>query len=131
MSLKTIVINDGASTPAAQTFVQRVANPGVLSYRTLAGSMVEEQTLSLLHKEAKVRKIVRIVMGRPVVQTETVNGISSPKLIRSAYGSVDLTYDRNASVEERDDMIAMLGNLFLSSDADVRNVLRGVSLVEL
>jgi hypothetical protein len=124
-AIKSLTVNDGESTPVAHTFEPRTADSGVAVFREIGSTWIGDNTLTILTKEAKTNVKVRIVIGMPVVQTETINGIDSPKAVRSAYAATEFTFDKSSSAGERANLRTILGNLLLSGDSDIETVLDG------
>lgn len=105
-----IALNDGTSD---HTF-----NPRGIDANNVA-TLVESTGVPLGDKRLTVqrsrttqgREKVTLKMTFPVVQTQTENGISSPKIVRSAYADVTLSFDPGSSTSERNDMRLMLADL--------------------
>jgi hypothetical protein len=51
----------------------------------------------------------------PVVQTETINGVDNPKVVRMAMAEVRLSYDSGSSLAERQDLNAIVQSLLASA----------------
>lgn len=56
--------------------------------------------------DTRYKAQLQLVM--PVVQNETVNGITTPKVVRTAYADVTFTFDQTSSDQERKDIVGML-----------------------
>jgi hypothetical protein len=51
---------------------------------------------------------VRLVI--PVVQTETISGVSRPVVVRTAYVTLQTSFDASSSEQERNDAIGMMAD---------------------
>lgn len=112
--LQNVVLTDRAGTPVNHTFVPRDIIGGVATVVEFSGVPVGESRLTLsLRRSAKYKG--RMVLTVPVVQTETINGIASPKVVRTAIAEVNFTFDPTSTEQERKDLIGMLESALGSS----------------
>lgn len=112
--LQNVVLTDRAGTPVNHTFVPRDIVSGVATVVEFSGVPIGESRLTLsLRRAAKYKG--RMVLTVPVVQTETINGITSPKVVRTAIAEVNFTFDPTSTEQERKDLIGMLESALGSS----------------
>lgn len=112
--LQNVVLTDRAGTPVNHTFVPRDIVSGVATVVEFSGVPIGESRLTLsLRRTAKYKG--RMVLTVPVVQTETINGITSPKVVRTAIAEVNFTFDPTSTEQERKDLIGMLESALGSS----------------
>lgn len=115
-TLQNVVLTDRTPvTPVAHTFVPRnVLNGTGLCVET-AGVPVGEALLTVSMRKTASKFRGKLTLTRPVVQTQVINGISYPIVVRVAYASTDLTFDPASTTQERTDMMGMLADAFGTS----------------
>lgn len=114
--LQSIVATDRTPvTPVNHTFVPRDIKDGVGTVVEYTGIPVGEGTLTVSMKKTTDKARGRLVLKRPVVVTETINGVSSPKVVRTAFGQIDVTFDLVSTEQERTDMLGMLSSVLATS----------------
>lgn len=124
--LQSIVLTDRAGTPVNFTFVPRDVSQGIGLVVNNGGVPIGEKKLrvSLLEKQGKMRGEVRLDL--PVVATETINGVSSPKVVRAISISMVMISEKTATETERNDAVGMFlsalgATKVLVNDALVKN----------
>lgn len=121
--LQQLVLTDRAATPVAHTFtpVDIQQNVGTVSERT--GSPVADPVYSISNRRSGDNFKVTIKMSVPVVQNETINGISRPVVVRSAYVQAAFTFSKDSTEEERDNVVGMFADSFGTGKALVNDTL--------
>jgi hypothetical protein len=84
----------------------------------------EKLTVSMRKSGSKFRGKLTLTM--PVVQNQTVNGITIPTAVRTAYATLDVTFDEGSSTQERTNLIGMLADALGTSKTLVHNSLVGL-----
>lgn len=104
-------------TPADVIFDPVRIENGVAKYANMGadGVPVGAKTLALSIRRNEANIKPRIALSLPVVATEVVNGVSSPKVIRTAYAEVFFTFSRTSTLLERKDAIAMVAYALTTS----------------
>jgi hypothetical protein len=64
---------------------------------------------------------VRLVL--PVVVTETINGVSSPKVARTSYATLSVVFDEKSTKQERDDTIGLMASALGTSKVLINDAL--------
>lgn len=109
--LLPLTINDGATTPVAHTFNPvGIDSEGVARFRETATVAIGDSFITVKRSTSGTKDKVRVVLSRPVVVSETINGVDVPKLERIAFGEFTLSFDRTSTSKERDDLAAMMAN---------------------
>lgn len=110
--LQQLVLTDRAATPVAHTFtpVDLQQNVGTVSERT--GSPVADPIYSISNRRSGDNFKVTIKMSVPVVQNETINGITRPIVVRSAYVQATFTFSKDSTKEERNNVVGMFADSF-------------------
>lgn len=114
--LQNIILTDRASTPVNHTFVPRDIENGVATVVETSGVPIGNNTLSISMRKngaGKYRGTLRTAF--PVVQTQTINGVASPVVVRTAYVETTVTFDERSTQQERADAIGMHESALLAS----------------
>ncbi len=119
--LTPLVLKDRKATPVNHTFNPLGIRDGVATVVESSGIPIGDNRVSIsLNRNAngRIKPLVKFVF--PVVQTETIDGISTPKVVRTAYAEIALNFDSTSSEAERNDVVGMIYN----------SLAAGVSLIE-
>lgn len=129
MSARTnLVINDRAATPVAHTYSpdgDDANNVHLYSEKTSVPAGNPRYSISL-GKRGKYY-VPRIQLQIPVVQTQTINGVSSPVVVRTAYADLSFRFDELSTTQERADMVGLITNSLAASQAQINDLLVNVS----
>lgn len=123
-AITTITVNDGESTPVAHTFerVGGIDKNGVIYLRESDGVPFGDNALSISLRRPTNKVKGRLVLKVPVIATETINGVDSPKWQREGIISLDTTFDEQSSIQERKNALTMFVNAL--ANADITEVLQ-------
>lgn len=124
--LTNIVLKDGAATPANHTF-----NP--LGIEKNVATLVESTGVPLGDKRLSVgqsstpqgRRKVTMKLVVPVMQDASVNGVTRPTIVRTAYANVEFSFDAGSSIQERKDARAYVTSAL--ADASLVSVIDQLS----
>lgn len=119
-----LVINDRAATPVAHTYTPDGDDANgvhVYSEKTSVPVGNPRYTASLRTSNGKFRPTVKLSI--PVVQTQIINGVSSPIVVRTAYAEVNFTFDGLSSEQERADCVGLLVNSLAASQTQVNDMI--------
>lgn len=109
-----LVVNDRATTPVAHTFTMRAKEPVPLFVETGSVPFGERKfTISTRKTAGKYRTVLKL--ENPTLVTEVVNGVNVPKVPRTAYAELRLTFDEFSSEQERADTVGMIANAMAAS----------------
>lgn len=124
--LQNLVLTDRKATPVAHTFTPFDIKNGVGTVVEQTGVPVGNNrfTVSLRRTGNRYKAQLQLVM--PVTQNETINGITTPKVVRTAYADLSFTFDATSSDQERKDLVGML-----QSSLDAAKVLVNDTVVNL
>lgn len=121
-ALANIVVNDRATTPVAHTFTPRAPQGDVAIYVESTGIPKGDRRFTMSVRELNGGKYrCRLVLTNPVLVTETINGVASPKLARTAFAAVEFTFDAYSTEQERKDTIGLLANALAASVTQVND----------
>lgn len=108
--IQNLVLTDRAATPVAHTFKPAgFRDNGIVAVLTeqVGGIPAAEREWSQSHRRQGGKMKTRVVFKVPVVQTETINGISKPKVVREGTVDATFTFSLDSTVQERDDVVGM------------------------
>lgn len=123
-AVSAITVNDRAATPLAHTFTPDKEDNGVWIFREATGVVKADPTITVKSPKRQNGKLRTNLWFRvPVVQTETLNGIASPKQVRVSYVTLEITFDENSSLQERKDVVGFVYNSLATSQTMLNAVL--------
>lgn len=129
MSARTnLVINDRAGTPVAHTYSPDGDDTNgvhLYSEKTSVPAGNPRFTASLKYSGGKYRPTLRLTV--PVVQTQTINGVASPVVVRTAYVELNATFDALSSTQERADAIGLMANAMATAQTQINDLLVNLS----
>lgn len=124
-AIQSLVINDRAATPVAHTFAPAgFRDNGIVAVlaEAVGGTPVAERTYSISHRRVNGRMKTRMVLTVPVIQTETINGISKPKVVRASVVDATFTFSLDSTEQERADTVGMFADSLATSKVVVNDV---------
>lgn len=108
-TLQNLVLKDRATTPVDHTFTPDDVVGGVGKVVESNGTKVGDSSYTIgKRKSGTGRQNVKLKLTVPVVQSEVINGISSPKIVRTAYATVDFSFAAESTTAERNNLVGML-----------------------
>jgi len=129
MSARTnLVINDRAATPVAHTYSPDGDDANgvhLYSEKTSVPAGNPTYTISLKKSGGKYRPSARLRI--PVVQTQTINGVASPVVVRTAYIEVSAVSDELSSTQERADCVGLLVNSLAAAQTQINDTFVNLS----
>lgn len=109
-----IVISDGESTPVAHTFEPELRDGnGVFHFAEKDGVPIGDNKFTVLLKSPQNRGDLyrgKLVLSLPTVVTETINGVDSPKIARTAYVEVGFRFSDESTTQERKNAIRLMSD---------------------
>ena len=123
-----LVINDRAATPVAHTYSpdgDDANGTHIWSEKTSVPAGNPQFTASLKQSGGQYRPTLRIKV--PVVQTQTINGVSSPVIVRTAYIEVSARFDGLSTSQERADAVGLMVNSMAASQTQINDLLVNLS----
>lgn len=129
MSARTnLVLKDRAGTPVSHTFTPDGDDTnGVHIFTEKVGvpDGYSRVTASLRRTGGKFRAALKLAV--PITQTQIINGVSSPVVVRTAYAEVNFTFDGLSTVQERADTVGQTLDMLLASQTQINDMLVNVS----
>lgn len=100
-----------------------ITSQGVGRLATSDGVPVGESRIGISNRFTNDRYRLKLTLAVPVVQTETVNGISRPKVVRTAFADVEFNFSNESDGIERLDVVEYVAGLLASTQTSIRKVL--------
>ena len=114
--LQNLVLTDRAATPVNHTFTQiNIDANGVGVVAETGGVPIGEAKYTLQNRRVNGRFKVQLKLSVPVVQTQTINGVSTPTVVRTAYVDSVFTFDSTSTEQERKDLVGLFQSSLDSS----------------
>lgn len=118
-----LVLTDRASTPVDHTFVPNGddANGNALFVNSTSVPLGNPRfSIGLKRTSDKYKPSIKLAV--PVVQSQTINGVSSPVIVRTAYANVDFSFDGMSSEQERADLVGMLVSALSANQTQINDL---------
>lgn len=125
-TLQNLSILDRETTPVAHVFTPRNVISGVGLVVRNTGVPVGEERFTVTMRKSGNRFRGKLTLTMPTVATEVINGISVPKIVRTAYASLEVTFEETSTTQERTNLIGMLADSLGVSKVLVHNSLVGL-----
>jgi len=114
--LQNLVLTDRAATPVDHTFVPRDIVAGLGTVVESTGVPIGENRVQVaLNRTTTGRYKAVIKMAFPIVQDQTVNGVTTPVVVRTGYADVTFTFDSTSTQDERNNIAGMLASGLMTS----------------
>lgn len=123
-TMSTVVLADRETTPVNHSFVANNVVNGVayLRNRAASGVPIEDKVLSISSRQAGKRDKDKLVLTVPIVQTQTVNGISTPVVVRNGGFEINFFFDVTATDQERKNIMGMAYSLLGTLQSQIVDV---------
>lgn len=106
--LANLVLEDRSATPN-HTFVPRDIIAGVATVEESTGIPIGNNRISVSLVRTQGGRYKATLKGSfPIVQTQTVNGISNPVVVRTGYFDCTFAFAENSTEEERHNVVGLL-----------------------
>lgn len=109
--LQSLVLTDRTPTTAVDhTFAPRDIKSGVGAVVESSGVPIGDNRFTISLRQINNRYKAQMQLAVPVVQTQTINGVSTPVVVRTAYADLTFTFDSTSTEQERNDIVGMLAS---------------------
>lgn len=129
MSSRTnLVILDRAGTPVSHTYSPDGDDRNgvhLYSEKTSVPAGNPRYTAALKQSGGKYRPSLRLQI--PVVQTQVINGVSAPVVVRTAFIEVNATFDALSTTQERADAVGLMANSLAPNQTQINDLLVNLS----
>lgn len=123
-----LVINDRATTPVAHTYSPDGDDTNgvhLFSEKVSVPLGNPRYSIALRKSNGKIKPSIKLAI--PIVQTQTINGVSTPVVVRTAYADCTFTFDGLSSEQERADCVGLLANSLAASQTQINDLIVKVS----
>lgn len=122
----SITVNDRETTPVAHTFAP-IGDNGPMALFREAGAVPDvDSKLNISWKLNGSRKRVRVTLAVPKAVTETINGVDVVKPQFVQFADVTFTFDGQATLQERKNLVGMFANALDASQTVVDSTVTGL-----
>lgn len=122
-TMSNVVLADRETTPVNHTFVPNFAPNGVLYMRNrVSGVPIADEVLSISSRVSGKRMKDKFVLTLPVVQTQVINGVSSPVLLRRNTLDMTFTFDELSTDQERKNLMGMAYALLGTAQSQIVDI---------
>lgn len=119
-----LILKDRASTPVNHTFTPDGTDAnGVHLFSEKVGVPASYPRFSAKLAPGKQKARVTLKLVAPITQTQVINGVSNPVVVRTAYGEVNFTFDMLSTEQERADVVGMLAESLLATQAQINDMI--------
>lgn len=119
-----LVINDRAATPVAHTYTPDGDDAnGVHLYSEKTTVPIGNPKFTAALKKSGTKYKPSLKLAIPVVQSQVINGVTSPVIVRTAYANVEFTFDGLSSEQERADCVGLLANALGASQTQINDMI--------
>lgn len=120
-----LILKDRASTPVNHTFSpDGTDSNGVHLFSEKVGVPASNSRFSAKLTPGKNGKArVTLKLAVPITQTQVINGVSNPVVVRTAYGEVNFTFDQLSSEQERADLVGQLADSLLATQTQINEMI--------
>jgi len=131
MSARTnLVLTDRAATPVAHTYTPDGTDANgvaVFSENTAVPAGNPRYSASQRKSNGKYRTTLRLAV--PVVATQTINGVSTPTVLRTSYVDCEFVFDALSTDQERKDVVGMFYSSLPASQTMLNDLLVNLSAI--
>jgi hypothetical protein len=122
--LQNLVLTDRESTPVDHTFKPRDISQGVGSVVESTGTPIGDNRFTVaLNKTSTGRYKATLKGVFPVVQDQTINGVTSPVVVRTSYADISFTFDERSTTEERNNVVGMIQSALSTNNSLVNDTI--------
>lgn len=122
--LQNLVLTDRAATPVNHTFTPLDIQNGLGSVVESSGVPIGNNRVQIaLNKTSTGRYKGVLKFQFPIVQTQTIDGVSTPVVVRTSYADLTFTFDPTSTTQERKDAVGMVMSALDASKVLVNDTL--------
>lgn len=107
--LQNLVLTDRETTPVAHTFTPGDIVDGWANVIESDGVPIGNRKVSIKLTELTTGRFQTVLkFAFPVVQVQTVNGVSNPVVVRTNYAELKFVFDKTSNEQERKNVVGMV-----------------------
>jgi len=128
--LASITISDAATTPVAHTYTPRDIVGGIATLSESTGVPIGDNRITMsLTRTSSGRVKPSIRLNLPVTATQTVNGVATPTVVRTAYVELNFSFENTSTTQERKDAMELARQLLFSTQSIPVGLIRDLQTV--
>lgn len=127
-----ITVLDGKPTPASHTFVpngESPKDPAINRFKESTGVKKGDNLLTTSLREQGTNSKFRMQLTLPVMVTETINGVSVPRVVRTIFIDMSMVFDELSTQQERKDAQILLSNLLKGNQPVIDGQIQSLEVV--
>lgn len=125
-----MILTDRATTPVNHTFSpDGVAATGTHLFSEKVGVPAGYPRYSARISRLNGKYRANLKLAVPITQTQTINGVSNPVIVRTGYAEVNFTFDALSTEQERKDIVGMIASSLNASQTQINDLV--VNLVDI
>jgi hypothetical protein len=110
--LTSFTVEDRESTPVDHVFTPRDIVGGVGTVSESSGIPIGDREVTISLRKTPQNRYRATLKGRfPIVQTQTLNGVSTPVVVRVANIDCTFSFDATSTEQERKNVVGMFQNM--------------------
>lgn len=107
--LQPLLLTDRAATPVQHSFLPRDIVNGVATVEESTGVPIANNRFSISSRKTRDGRYKITLKGVfPVVQTQSINGISTPAVVRTSYVDMTFSFEGTSTFDERNNVVGMM-----------------------
>lgn len=124
-SIQSLVLTDRQSTPVNHTLLPVSEKDGVatVALADASGAVITETRFTIASKRANGRVRTVLKLTRPSIVTETVNGVSSPRVVRTSLVECVFVFADSSTSTERNDIVGLFASALATNKPLVNDTL--------
>ncbi|UUW21184.1 MAG: coat protein [Sanya fiers-like virus 4] len=123
-----LVLKDRAATPVNHTFTPDGTDANgvhIFSEKVGVPAGYPRFTARLNRTSEKFRATLKLAV--PITQTQVINGVSAPVIVRTSYAEVNFTFDALSTDQERKDAVGMIADSLLATQTQINDMIVNLS----
>lgn len=123
-----LVLTDRAATPVNHTYTPDGDDKNGVHLYSEKGSVPAgnaKYSIGLRQSGGRYRGSIRLAV--PVVQTQTINGVSTPVVVRTAYIELNTSFDPLSNTQERADAMGLMASSLTASQTQINDLIVNLS----
>lgn len=122
-AIQPVVVTDRKATPVNYTLnpVSKEGDVVVVAAADASGSPITEIRLSASTRRTPTRVRSTLKFRVPIVSTQTVNGVTTPIVLREGFADVTFNFAKDHTKAERNDVVGIVHSALMSNKILINN----------
>jgi len=122
-AFSSISVNNRELIPEAVVFAPQSNDGGIAAFRNSSGVPVGDKLITIGVRRTSEKVFIRVKVKDPIVVDETINGVTQPKVARTAYADVTFSFAVSSTLQERQNIVGYLFGMLDETNALANSVL--------